>query len=160
MTQVHISTVNVNVITDDMSEEQAGGMFVSWRLAAERGPDTPVSFAAMDEQGHRITLCVRSGDIRSMHWVNDDDPLLLKERMLAALGVDRDAQEEAPEGSEDDEDEDEDEDDRAGFPMETYPVPEDDGEAVVSPLEPFEPVPDCAEVTGEMDIDAYDGSGD
>ena len=90
MTTLHIQLRDGVAFTRELPSdadcEQMAGL---WEDALVKGSPLMAGPGTVD-QGHRIVVTVPVADIAMMRWIEDDDPLLLRERIRARLGLDPD----------------------------------------------------------------------
>lgn len=88
MTTLHIQLRDGVAFTRELPSdadcEQMAGL---WEDALVKGAPL-MAVPGTDDQGHRIVVAVPTADIAMMRWIEDDDPLLLRERIRARLGLD------------------------------------------------------------------------
>ena len=91
MTTLHIQLRDGVAFTRELPSDGAcEGMVGLWKDALVKG--TPLmTVPGTDDQGHRIVVAVPTADIAMMRWIENDDPLLLRERIRARLGLEPDA---------------------------------------------------------------------
>ena len=90
MTTLHIQLKDGVAFTRELpSDGECNEMAEMWEDAMVKGSPL-MAVPGTDDQGHRIIVAVPTSDIAMMRWIEDDDPLLLRERIRARLGLDQD----------------------------------------------------------------------
>ena len=91
MTTLHIQLRDGVAFTRELPSDGAcEGLAGLWEDALVKGSPL-MAVPGTDDQGHRIVVTVPAADIAMMRWIEDDDPLLLRERIRARLGLGPDA---------------------------------------------------------------------
>lgn len=97
MTTLHIQLRDGVAFTRELpSDDECKALAELWEHALIKGSPL-MAVPGTDDQGHRIIVAVPTADIAMMRWIEDDDPLLLRERIRARLGLDPDT--EIPDGA-------------------------------------------------------------